>query len=120
MATATPSPSAIPLKRQAAQGASAAAPASPSGAPANASASGSAQAEPTRDTLQTIAEHIECYLKSIGRELSFSVDEETHRTIITVRDAASAETIRQIPSEEMLRIARALGNQPNALIDLSI
>lgn len=48
------------------------------------------------------------------------MDDTTGRTVITVRDSATGETIRQIPNEEALRLARELGNQPSALIDMAV
>ena len=42
------------------------------------------------------------------RNLSFRVDKGSGRTVITVVDAATKEVIRQIPSEEVLAISRAL------------
>lgn len=42
------------------------------------------------------------------RNLSFHVDEVSGRTVITVLDAATAEVVRQIPSEEVLALSRAL------------
>jgi flagellar protein FlaG len=42
------------------------------------------------------------------RDLSFHVDEASGRTVITVRDARTSEVVRQIPSEEVLALARAL------------
>ena len=72
------------------------------------------------EAMKTAAAQIESYLRSIGRALEFSVDDVTGRTVVTVRDSATGETIRQIPSEEALRLAQALGNQPNALIDLAV
>ena len=52
---------------------------------------------------------IESYLKSVGRTLEFRVDANTHRTVITVRNATNGEVIRQIPNEEVLQLARFLG-----------
>lgn len=72
------------------------------------------------EAMKSAAAQIETYLRSIGRALEFSVDDTTGRTVVTVRDSATGETIRQIPSEEALRLAQALGNQPNALIDLAV
>jgi flagellar protein FlaG len=74
----------------------------------------------TMEAMKSAAEQIESYLRSIGRALEFSIDEDTGRTVVTVRDSATGETIRQIPSEEALRLAHALGNKPNALIDLAV
>lgn len=42
------------------------------------------------------------------RNLSFRVDEASGRTVITVLDARTSEVVRQIPSEEVLALARAL------------
>lgn len=112
----TPSPSAFPLEKPA-ESPVETAPA-PGGADATAKTANGAQA--LQDAMKTAASQIEAYLKSIGRELKFSVDEVTGDTVVTVRDAQSGEVIRQIPNEEALRLARALGNQPNALIDISI
>ncbi len=70
--------------------------------------------------MKAAAEQIESYLKSVGRELQFSIDEETGETVITVRDASTGEIVRQIPKAEAMRIAHSLGSQTNALIDISI
>ena len=42
------------------------------------------------------------------RNLSFHVDEASGRTVITVLDATTSKVVRQIPSEEVLALARAL------------
>lgn len=69
--------------------------------------------------VKAAAAQIEAYLKANGRELKFTVDEPSGEIVVTVRDSRSGEVIRQIPSDEALRLARALGDQPNALIDIS-
>lgn len=45
--------------------------------------------------------------QSVG--VRFELDGDTDRLIVKVVDRASGELIRQIPSEEVLRIARLLG-----------
>lgn len=47
-------------------------------------------------------------LEAASRGVEFSVDPDTHRTIIRIRDLQTKEVIRQIPSEEALVIARAI------------
>jgi flagellar protein FlaG len=74
----------------------------------------------SQETMRAVARQIESYLKANGRDLLFSVDEETGRTVVTVRDKSTGEIIRQIPNAEALRISQALGNQPNALLDVLI
>jgi flagellar protein FlaG len=53
------------------------------------------------------------------RSLSFRVDEASGRTVITVLDATTQEVVRQIPSEEVLALARAL-EVSGALLDIRI
>ena len=116
-ATATPSPSAVAFERAAADARTPTPPAqhvvqsTPAPAPAT---------DLTAEAMRAVARQIESYLKANGRELQFSVDAETGRTVVTVRDPSTGEVIRQIPDAEALRIAQALGQQPNALIDISI
>jgi flagellar protein FlaG len=74
----------------------------------------------SQDVMRAVAKQIESYLRANGRDLQFSIDEETGRTVVTIRDKSTGEVIRQIPNAEALRIAQALGNQPNALIDVLI
>jgi flagellar protein FlaG len=53
------------------------------------------------------------------RSLSFHVDEASGRTVITVLDATTHEVVRQIPSEEVLALRRALETS-GALLDVRI
>ena len=50
------------------------------------------------------------YVQVIRRELQFSVDKESGRTVVTVVDAETGEKIRQIPREEVLALARHMGS----------
>lgn len=56
-------------------------------------------------------------LKDRERDLEFSVDEDTGRTILKVIHAESGEVIRQIPPEELLNIARVFIEGTGSLID---
>jgi flagellar protein FlaG len=59
--------------------------------------------------MEQAVRQIESFLKSVGRTLEFRVDANTHRTVITVRNTTNGEVIRQIPNEEVLQLARFLG-----------
>ena len=48
------------------------------------------------------------YVQKLSRDLEFTVDEDSGRTVIKVLDSETKEIIRQIPPEEMLRIATYL------------
>ena len=57
-------------------------------------------------------------LRSVG--LRFEVDRDTDKLIVKVVDRDSGELIRQIPSEEAVRIAKVLGRVPGLLMDRSV
>jgi len=56
------------------------------------------------DAVQGINEHIQ----AAHRELLFSVDQDSGRTVIKVMDMNTKELIRQIPNEEALKFARMI------------
>jgi flagellar protein FlaG len=62
------------------------------------------------DQLQDAVVAINDYVQTINRDLQFSVDEETERTVIKVIDSQSGELIRQIPDEVFLELARKLND----------
>ena len=58
--------------------------------------------------LESATREVEQFLQSQNRNLAFSVDENTERSVVTVTDSGSGDVIRQIPSEEVLRLAERL------------
>jgi flagellar protein FlaG len=58
------------------------------------------------DHVKEVARQLDAYLRSVSRSLEFRVDADSGRTIVTVRDAQTGDVIRQIPGEEVLRLAQ--------------
>lgn len=48
------------------------------------------------------------FVQNLNRDLQFTVDDDSGRTVIKVLDNETKEVIRQIPPEELLRIANYL------------
>lgn len=48
------------------------------------------------------------FIQTLNRDLQFSIDEDSGRTVVKVLDTETKEIIRQIPSEELLRMASYL------------
>lgn len=44
----------------------------------------------------------------MARDLLFSIDNDTGKTVVKVVDSVTDKVIRQIPSEELIAIAKAL------------
>ena len=73
-----------------------------------AAATKASEPAPTAALVRAAAAQIDAYLRSNGRSLEFRVDQDSHRVVVSVHDAATGEVIRQIPDEEVLRTARVL------------
>jgi flagellar protein FlaG len=46
------------------------------------------------------------FVQSLGRDIKFSLDDSTDQVVVKVVDKASGDVIRQMPSEEALRISK--------------
>jgi len=60
------------------------------------------------DQLHEAVSKIEKFSLAAQQNLKFSIDEDSGKTIIKVMDATTDEIVRQIPTEEVIDIARAL------------
>lgn len=71
-------------------------------------AGGNALPPPPAPSIEQAVKQIQDFLANSSRQLQFQVDETTGRTIIRVTNPETGEVIRQIPSEEVLRISASL------------
>lgn len=60
--------------------------------------------------LQDAVADINQYVQKVSRDLHFSIDDDSGRTVIRVVDRGSGDLIRQIPEDIFLRLARNLKN----------
>lgn len=63
------------------------------------------------DTQEDIRQAVEVLREAVNRyspSLAIDVDEELNKTIVTVLDADTNEVIRQIPSQDLIDVARAI------------
>ena len=60
---------------------------------------------------ERIVQQMNDFISSINKGLSFRVDEESGRDVVTIYEADTGDIIRQIPDEEMLEILRRLREQ---------
>ena len=80
-----------------------------------------AAARPVPDSRDagTIVKELNDAVQIINTNLSFSVDEPTGKTVIKVINADTKEVIRQIPPEDMLRVAARIKDLLGVLFDKS-
>ena len=67
--------------------------------------------------LSEAVQQIASFVQNLGRSLSISVDEQSGDFVVQVQNATTDEVVRQIPSEDVLRISAAI-EQRNASLTL--
>lgn len=82
--------------------------------------SGVAEAsQPSREVVAKAAEQLQSFVQSMGRNLSFSIDETSGYNVVRVVNPDTGELIRQLPSEELLKISRDFQRLNNVLVSQS-
>lgn len=71
---------------------------------------------PDRETLLQAVDEVQKAIAPVAQNLLFSIDDDTGRTIVKVVDAQTDEVIRQMPSEEVLAISKAIDKLKGLLI----
>jgi flagellar protein FlaG len=77
-------------------------------------------AKEMRENIQEAIDRLNQQLKANGRDLSFQMDQELNRPIITVRNIETGEVVRQIPSEEIIRMAHSIEEGKGLLFNESL
>jgi len=60
------------------------------------------------EQLEAAVSSVRAYIQPINSDLQFSVNNDTNQVVVKVVDSQTKEVIRQIPSEEMIAIAKML------------
>jgi len=70
-----------------------------------------------QQVIAAVADELRAYLRAIERDLELHVDVPTGTTVISVLDATTGELIRQIPTEEAMRIRHRMDEGSGTLLD---
>ena len=70
---------------------------------------------PSRNVISSAVDNLNQCVQNIRRELEFSIDENSGRTVIKVLDAETKEVIRQIPPEEVVSLSQNLSKKESAI-----
>ena len=70
-----------------------------------------------RADLQKAIDQLNNQMKDKNRDLSFSLDDRINRTIITVKKLETGEVVRQIPSEDFVKLAHSLEDMKGLLFN---
>ncbi len=67
---------------------------------------------------QAVIDSINAELLTAGKSLELSVDSESERSVVILRDTATGDVIGQFPTEQVLRMQTLLGaSNPHLLVD---
>lgn len=66
--------------------------------------------------LEAAVKQVQNVTQTLANELRFNIDKDTDKTVVKIVDSTTGDLIRQIPSEEMLAIAKALDHIQGLLI----
>ena len=67
-----------------------------------------AEGESARAQVEDAVSTIQGFVQSVRRNLDSQLDDSTGRVVVKVTDSESGDVIRQIPSEEALKLAESL------------
>lgn len=67
--------------------------------------------EPRQQDLKQAIRQLERYIEASRTGLQFRVDRELNRVIVSIVDPSDGTVLRQMPSEEALRLAKALSDE---------
>ena len=68
-----------------------------------------------QDKLKMAVQEIEKFVQSVKRNLEFSIDEPSGKVVVKVIASDSGEVVRQIPNEEVLKLANSLNDASSLL-----
>jgi len=71
----------------------------------------------SQEAVAKAAAQIQNFVQEMGRNLSFTIDETTGYNVVRVMNPETNEVIRQLPSEELLKIARSMEQLNSVLVN---
>ncbi|GAA3576967.1 flagellar protein FlaG [Marinobacter xestospongiae] len=80
-----------------------------------------AEQEQDSERVDQAVSRLNDYVQSVQRDLRFSVDDDSGKTVVKVMDRQTDEVIRQIPDEVAMRLAEKLQqDEPLTLFDIKV
>jgi flagellar protein FlaG len=85
-------------------------------APSPPVAAAAAATVPSREAIERAVERANRQMAAVAPSLEFEVDPDTHQVVVRLVDREDRRVLRQVPSPEMLEIARALERMQSMLL----
>ncbi|MGC5700260.1 flagellar protein FlaG [Pseudomonas sp. NFXW11] len=78
------------------------------------------EAQAEQEKVKMAVQEIEKFVQSVKRNLEFSIDEPSGQVVVKVIASDSGEVVRQIPNEEVLRLANSLNDASSLLFSAKV
>ncbi|WP_087021543.1 flagellar protein FlaG [Thaumasiovibrio subtropicus] len=78
------------------------------------------QRELQRDQLEQLVERMDEFVSTFNKGLSFRIDEQSGRNVVTVYEVKSGDVVRQIPNEEMLELSKQIAEFHGGLMSTKV
>ncbi|TRO07467.1 flagellar protein FlaG [Ectopseudomonas mendocina] len=78
------------------------------------------ETEASPERIQEAVSSIQEFVQSVRRDINFSLDDSSGRVVVKVTDAQSGDVIRQMPSEEALKLAESLSEARSLLFTAQV
>lgn len=75
------------------------------------------ETKPTQQQVKEAVEQIQRNIEAKSTDLRFTVDRATGKTIVSVVDSQTQEVVRQIPTEEIMKLARWIDRMQGLLVN---
>ena len=75
------------------------------------------ETKPTQQQVKEAVEQIQRNIEAKSTDIRFTVDRATGRTIVSVVDSQTQEVVRQIPTEEIMKLARWIDRMQGLLVN---
>lgn len=89
-------------------------------APAPTMAHAAQTAPASAETIKQAARQINDLLKSSQADVEFTVNSESNHVVVRIVDSQTQQVIRQMPSEEMIAIAKSMDRMSGLLIQQKV
>ncbi len=76
-----------------------------------------ARAPASARQIDSAVKSMQSYAQSVTRNLNFSIDDSTGEVVVKVIDGESGKVVRQIPSEEVLKLAAQLDDMRSLMFE---
>lgn len=74
-----------------------------------------AEQQPKAEEVKQAVKELQDFVSTVTTDLRFTVDKETGRTIVSVVDSKTQQVVRQIPTEDVMKIARNIDRMQGLL-----